>query len=536
MHQKHVATLALLTGTLVPLASASISAARAAEAAGPEIIQNVCSACHVKTDNPAHPWSRISNMRKTPEGWAMTLRRMREIRGAPLEPEDEKVLLKYLADNQGLAPEETDGYRANLERQPNLIDKHDPLLSDMCARCHSSARFSLQRRPAAEWSMLVNFHLGQFPTLELQAKARDRPWLKIATEQVVPTLAERFPLETPAWTDWRQAAKPDLAGGWRVVGWLPGQGDYAAVLTADRTAPDRYAVSMTGKFADGAPLQGSGEAVVYTGYEWRATLTVNGQPMHQVLAAAKDGGAMTGRLFEPRYGDLGGPVRAARIGKAPQILAVWPSALKAGASTRVTVVGADLQGELSLGDGVAIDRVVARSDQVVVVQATAAPAAAPGLRPVRVGDAQLPEALAVYDRIARLEVVPAESIARIGGNGGPIPKVRSYYRAVGYAPGPDAKAGTEDDIRLGFVPATWSVAPFDEVAAEDEDVKYAGNMDAATGIFTPGDAGPNPQRKMSTNNLGNLWVIATARDGDEQISGQGHLIVTVQNFFDVPLP
>jgi quinohemoprotein amine dehydrogenase len=533
MDHRQLATFALLTGGLVALAPKA--GALAAETTGPQIIENICSACHIKTGDPAHPWSRISNMRKTPEGWSITLRRMREIRGAPLEPEDEKVLLKYLADHQGLAPEETADYRANLEQQPNLTDKPDPLLSDMCARCHSSARFSLQRRPAAEWDKLVNFHLGQFPTLELQAKARDRPWFKIATEQVVPTLAARFPLETQAWSDWQQAAKPALAGAWRVVGWLPEHGDYAAVLTADMAAPDRYALTMSGRFADGTPLQSSGEAIVYTGYEWRATLTVNGQPMHQVLAAGKDGAEMTGRLFEPSHGDLGGPVKAARIGKAPQILAVWPSALKPGASAQVTVVGANLQGELSLGEGVTIDRVLARDDQEIVVQATAAAGAMPGLRAVQVGDARLPEALAVYDRIARIEVVPSESIARIGGNGGPIPKVRSNYRAVGYAPGPDGKAGTEDDVRLGFVPATWSVEPFDEVAAKDEDVKYAGSMEATTGIFTPGDAGPNPKRKMSTNNLGNLAVIATARDGDTQVSGKGRLIVTVQTFFDVPL-
>jgi quinohemoprotein amine dehydrogenase len=91
----------------------------------------------------------------------------------------------------------------------------------MCARCHSAARFSLQRRPASEWEKLVHFHVGQFPTIELQAMARDRPWFQIATQQVVPRLGQMFPLETEAWKNWKQASKPVLEGTWRVAGYLP---------------------------------------------------------------------------------------------------------------------------------------------------------------------------------------------------------------------------------------------------------------------------------------------------------------------------
>ena len=117
----------------------------------------------------------------------------------------------------------------------------------------------------------------------------------------------------------------------------------------------------------------------------------------------------------------------------------------------------------------------------------------------------------------------------MGGAGGPIPKQKSWYRAVGYAAGADGEPGTADDLRLGYMPAQWSLKPFDEIAEHDNDIQYAGTIDDR-GIFTPGDAGPNPERKMSTNNVGNLTVIGTVQDGDQKISGESHLLVTVQKF------
>ncbi|MCY1466016.1 quinohemoprotein amine dehydrogenase, alpha subunit [compost metagenome] len=85
-------------------------------------------------------------------------------------------------------------------------------------------------------------------------------------------------------------------------------------------------------------------------------------------------------------------------------------------------------------------------------------------------------------------------------------------------------------------PAKWSVEPFNERAKEDEDVKFAGLMDAATGVFVPGDAGPNPQRKQSTNNAGNLKVIAAVDDGGKSLKGEGQMIVTVQRWNNPPIP
>jgi quinohemoprotein amine dehydrogenase len=142
----------------------------------------------------------------------------------------------------------------------------------------------------------------------------------------------------------------------------------------------------------------------------------------------------------------------------------------------------------------------------------------------------------LYERIGTLKVQPAFAVARIGGNGSPTPKVEARFDAEAWAAGADGKVGTDDDFRIGVVPAKWSVAPFDDVAAHDQDVKFAGLMDASTGVFVPGGAGPNPARRMSANNVGNLKVIAEVANGGEPVKGEGRLIVAAPRWNNPPIP
>ena len=44
------------------------------------------------------------------------------------------------------------------------------------------------------------------------------PWRQVATKEAVPYFIKRFPFETPVWTQWQAAAKPDYSGKWLVVG------------------------------------------------------------------------------------------------------------------------------------------------------------------------------------------------------------------------------------------------------------------------------------------------------------------------------
>jgi quinohemoprotein amine dehydrogenase len=515
---------------LAALAPAGESRAQDAQA----ILAERCTQCHTK--EPGGTLSRISYARKTPEAWFMTIVRMEMIHGLEVTNDERRALVKYLADTQGLAPSEAQGFRYILEREPNVVEVFDdPQLKEMCARCHSGARVALERRVAEEWTLLMHFHLGQFPTTEYQALGRDREWFKIALEEVAPKLAAAYPLETAAWRRWQEWDGSDLAGAWRVAGSTPGRGMFFGTMTADPSGDDTYAVSLKASYGDGSPVSGDGSATVYTGYEWRATLTVDGVSMRQVFAATPDGLQLSGRMFETDADEIGSRMLAVRdVAGSAVVMAVEPGYIRAGSSARLTIIGTGMGSSVSLGEGVTVDRVIERRADRIVVEATAAADAAVGSRTVIVGGEEAKDLLAVYHSIDAVKVEPAFGIARVGGNGATA-AVKAAFEAVAYAAGPDGEAGTEDDVRIGVMPAEWSVAPFDEVAATLEDVKYAGAMDAASGLFTPAEAGLNPERPYSTNNAGNLKVIGTVTEGDQTVSGEGQLIVTVQRWNDPPI-
>ncbi len=492
-----------------------------AQGTGAEIIRTHCLACHSEQGGAV---SRISEQRKSPEGWHMTLNRMEHRLAVKLSPTDKRAVIKHLADTQGLAPSEAQPYRYLLEQDTNLVENIPEAYVEMCARCHSGARFGLQRRSEEEWRLLVHFHLGQYPTLELHALSRDRPWMHLAMTKTVPQLAADYPLDSDAWKSWQGAPKPELGGQWRMIGYMPGKGEFDARMTAVRTAPDHFRLNVEGRYADGSLLRGEGNATVYTGYEWRATLNLDGLHMRQVLAASADGAKMTGRQFMRDAREIGGAVNAVKEGTGSRVLAVMPSHLRLGETGTVTIVGNRLSGRVSLGEGVRVVEELSRSADRITVRARATGAV--GMRDVAVGQARGAGLLAVYGQVARIEVMPENAVARVGGPGdAQMEKVRVAYRAVAYAAGADGQA----DLRLGYMPVSWGIEPADEYAAEAEDHLYAGSIDA-NGVFTPGDAGPNPQRFMSGGNTGRLSVVATVADGAQPVEGRANLLVAVPDF------
>ncbi|WP_414689243.1 MULTISPECIES: quinohemoprotein amine dehydrogenase subunit alpha [unclassified Neptuniibacter] len=497
---------------------------------GPQIIKENCLLCHSETGKAEAPFSRISQQRKTPEGWQMTINRMKSQRGLLLKPEDERVLIKYLADTQGLAPSETADFRYVLEREPNVVEQNVPEhLASTCMGCHSGARAGLQRRTTDEWQKLVHFHMGQVPSIEYLAGHRDRPWFQIALNETSTQLGEGYPLVTKAWDDWKAAPKAPLNGDWVMSGFMPDKGEFSATVSVMPNKKDEYTLLVNGYYANGTKLTGSGNAKVFAGYEWRGAVVIDGRKMRQVFAASEDGQSLSGRMFLKNDDVIGGEVFAKKAGKSPVIVSVSPTYIKQGTTQTLKITGSNLSEKISLGKGISVEGVVSKTADHMLVKVKADAKAMVGDRTLAVGASSLDAALAVYDSVARVDITPGESIARIGGNGGPIPKQKSIYRAIGYAAGADGKPGTEDDLKLGYMPATWSLKPFDAVAEEEHDLKYAGKINAQ-GIFTPGDAGLNPERKMSTNNVGNLAVVGTVTEGGAAVSGEAHLLVTVQDF------
>ena len=521
-----VMVFAMLLGTC---AAASAAMSSAAAPAGLAAVRANCSGCHREV-SPGH-FDRISEERKTPEGWAMTIFRMRHLHGVKLTGKEQATIIQYLSDVQGLAPSETAPARFALERRPNVPDLKLPYhLHEMCGRCHSLARVALQRRTAAEWLKLINFHVGQFPTLEYQEGSRDIHWWKIATTELPGELAKLFPFKSAAWRNWSAHPHPSLAGAWIVHGYTPGRGDYYGTARIRRTARHRYRARYLLHYASGAALDGSSDAIVYTGFEWRGTAKLGGQRVHEVYFASTDGMRITGRWFLTHHSEIGGHWVASRATGAPQIIAAIPSALKTGTTERVVVVGIGLRGSVELGPGTKC-KVLERTPYGLILTASVQSNATPGYRTVRIGQVHSRNLLAVYRRVDRLKVEPSLAIARLGG--GTLAPVDAQFHVIGYTDVVGA-GGKVIPVRLGAVPVTWSLEPFNAEAARRGDVRFAGTL-SQEGRFLPAQGGPDPKRRFSADNTGDLFVVASHRDGKTPITGKAHLIVTVQRWINPPI-
>ncbi|MEA2626730.1 MAG: quinohemoprotein amine dehydrogenase [Candidatus Binatota bacterium] len=465
----------------------------------------------------------------------MTVMRMMRIHGVRLSDDDRRAIVKHLADTQGLAPDEAREYRYILERRPPAVEHEDEEMTVMCARCHSYAQIALQRRDEAEWRRLSHFHLGQYPSLEYHSRGRDRNWWEIASGEIPARLAELYPFDTDEWTEWRKNAKADLAGTWRVTGHHPGKGGYEGRADVVRSGTDEYRIAMKIRYAGGETATGRGTAVVYTGYEWRGSLDLGGEKVRQVLAADEDGDSLSGRWFLEDHDSLGADIEAVRVTAADtQVLAVEPPFLKAGSQAKVAIHGIGLSGAPALGDGIRVLGHPEGAGDTITAVIQVEPNATEGSRDVSVGEAKTEALFTVYSEIDALRVEPDFAIGRVGGGGGPIPAVPVQFEAVGYLNGADGEPGTDDDLRVGVLPADWSVTDYNEAARAMKDSEFAGEMKAG-GLFVPAAAGPNRKRKFSTNNAGDLTITARANDGGTKLEATSHLIVSVQRWVDPPI-
>jgi quinohemoprotein amine dehydrogenase len=536
-----------LAATLVMGLGWQVSHAEATQ--GRDLVRAYCSGCHHEN---AGQFDRISTLRKTPEGWVMTLFRMRQVHGLVLEDGVRESLVRYLADTQGLAPSEAAAGRFALERRPNAKDLDvGPEIGVMCGRCHSLARVSLQRRDEDEWRKLTNTHVGQWPSIEYSASGRDRPWFQIASGPLPAKLAALYPFSSTAWTEWQQRPVRDLSGDWVVVGRVPGGKDFYGTARIDRDAGGDYQARYRLTDVTGVASDGDSKAIVYTGYEWRGSAEVGGRSLREVYAVSDDGNRIQGRWFDPDHAEEGGDWVAVRDAGTTKILAVLPGAQRAGTSGDVTIVGTGLgagaagsgsggrPAPVSFGDGT-VASAIQRDAHSIRAQVKVVADAQPGLRIVSIGGvaaggvaagAAVSGAgvgrFAVYRQIDQIDVVPAYAIARVGG--GRIAPVSAQFEAIASTRLPGGEI-----LSLGPVMADWISTPFDAEAKRTEDEKFAGHFDKR-GRFLPGGAGPNSAREYSGDNVGNLTVVAQAQDGDRAVEGHAHLIVTVQRWNTPPI-
>ncbi len=519
-----------------------------------QTVQKACGSCHRPDEK--NQLSRISFQRNTPEGWQTIIQRMASLNGLQIDPPTARQVVKYLSNNLGLAPEEAKPAAFEVERRP--IDFTYAANADaegVCTKCHSMGRVISQRRTKSEWDLLIAMHRGWYPLVDGQAFRRTGspprdpspdgrpPDMRQPVEKALDHLARTFPLKTPEWTAWSATMRPARLGGtWALSGWDLGKGAIYGTVTiaADAHAPDELTTAITYRVArTGETVTRTGRALVYTGFQWRGLSRQGGNDataLREVMFVDRDWRQIEGRWFTGGYDEIGLDVKLDRVGAETRVLGTDRTALRTGASAQeLKIYGTNLPSSLrpadvDLGPGLTVARVSSVTPDVATVVVDVAAGAAVGARDVFVAGASKPKALAVFDRVDSIKVKPDWAMSRVGGV--TVPKMLAQFEAWGYQNGPDGKPDTADDIDLGMVDAAWSMEEY-TATYDDDDIRFIGRLNQATGQFTPNIEGPNPDRKGSRNNVGDVWVVAqynaAAGSGTpaRTLKARAHLLVTV---------
>ncbi|MFY9344537.1 MAG: hypothetical protein WAT39_18740, partial [Planctomycetota bacterium] len=121
-----------------------------------------CVRCHAQNDK--QHLTRISYVRKSPEGWSETIKRMGRLYGLQLSATDAKQLVRSLANTHGLTRNEAERGLYESERRVHWSEEsHEQDFKRACAQCHTLGRVLLQQRDDEEWQLLRATHVAMFP-------------------------------------------------------------------------------------------------------------------------------------------------------------------------------------------------------------------------------------------------------------------------------------------------------------------------------------------------------------------------------------
>jgi quinohemoprotein amine dehydrogenase len=504
-----------------------------------------CKKCHARDSTGI--MTRISYLRKTPEGWETSIRRMVTLNGVKLEPVVARAILRYLSNQQGLAPAEVRPGRFEAERR--MIEYRytaDVPTERVCRACHSMGRVITERRTRDEWELLVATHRGLYPDADFQAFRRGGPAPLDSAgagqpmDAAISHLARTFPLRTPEWMAWSASMRPaHLEGTWLLSGYEAGRGAFYGRVTVAKTpgADDEFTTRASYHYArDGKVVTREGKSIVYTGFQWRGRSSEAGakpdDSWREVMFVEPGWQEMSGRWFKGGYDEFGMDVTLTRLGANTMLAGVSQRGLRtASRDLELTIFGANLPrgiqaGALEFGPGIRVDRVVRATPDSITVRVSVDSAATVGSRDLFVAGASLRAGIVVFDKISRIKVTPLAGMARVGGVN--FPKQFQQFEAIAYHNGPDGKPDTADDIEIGPVDAAWSLEEYG-VTYDDDDLKFVGSVDTH-GLFTPNIDGPNLKRSGNRNNVGDVWVVATyqpAEKGARPLKARAQLVVTV---------
>ncbi len=524
-----------------------------------------CGTCHAK-DGKGN-LSRISWERATPEGWEEAIKRMVRLNGLAIAPAEARSILKYLSTYHGLAPEEAKPVMYLPEHR--MVDETNipnDQVRGACTTCHAFARPMSWRRSKHDWQLLANLHVALYPQADAHfrrmsmggggggrgaAAAAGAPAAPTQepVEAAIDYLGTSANLHSKEWADWMPRMRaPKLAGKWLVSAHIAGRGKYFGELTIQPGAAEdefKTSIKLT-SVNDGSVLTRTGQGLVYAGYAWRgrskSTVAPGKNPddpnkdYREALWFNPDQSKAEGRWFWGEYQEFGVDVTLQRVSAEPLISTIDKSALKIGSkAVKVRLIGENFPAQvatddLDFGNGVKVTKIVSHKSTEIVAEVDTAADAVSGKRDVFFKRSVLPGAIAVYDKIDYIKVIPDTALARLGSE--THPKGFQQFEAIGYQRGPDGKPRTADDVELGPVDVDWSVEEFMAVYGDD-DKSFVGNL-SPSALFTPASDGPNPERKFGRNNYGDVWVVATSKtEKDPQgkpLTGRSYLVVTVPTY------
>jgi quinohemoprotein amine dehydrogenase len=548
-----------------------------------------CGGCHRADSNGI--MGRISFIRTTPEIWQQAIKRMIRLNGAVATPDEVREIVKYLSNNNGLAPEELEPafWEVDHSLPGHQFDHVPEELGRTCNYCHTIGRVLLQRRTREDYEKLATFHVALFPGAENQFRPqRSRsmalppavriddttlngvvyssllgpkspdPKAPYPIDTIMDYLSSHQPLITPEWEAWKATmAPPKLAGTWAVSGYQMGKGKAFGTLTIQATSvPDEFTTKLELHYpGNDATLVRIGKGLVYTGYSWRGRQTATTKPApsadpgvnpvewREAMMVSADGNSMKGRWFWGGYDEFGIDVKLTRLGTQPVVLGTDLYSMQSpSANKELRIFGANLPttlqaSDINLGPGVSVTKVVKATPTTATVAVTVAQGLPAGIRNVSIGAATAVKALAVYDKVAYIAVAPDASLARLGGT--IAAKQYTQLEAIAYAAGADGKKETEDDVPLGPVPARWALEELYSTP-DDDDINFVGSVNDS-GLFTPALEGPNPARKKQannfpTNNWGDVWVTASFDAGGTTFKSKSYLVVTIPQYIRYDQP
>jgi len=528
-----------------------------------QLVISKCGACHTKDEKGN--MLRISWERATPEGWEEAIKRMVRLRGVKLTPDEARSVLKYLATYHGLAPEEAKPimYYAEHRVQDETNIPNDNVRG-ACANCHVLARPLAWRRSAEDWKDLANLHIALYPQADDAFRLgiyaggggggeeahHAEPGAPLPVDIALAYLSKTAPLQTPEWAAWRSRMRaPKLTGRWVVSAYVPGRGKFYGDMEVEASngTDDEFTTrTKLTSIKDGSTITRTGHSLVYAGYAWRGrskgTLAANAAPndlgsdVREVMWVSPDQSTAEGRWFWGEYQEFGFDVKMTRASADPTLIGVDHTLLKAGTQgTHVKLIGESfpaqvVPGDVDFGTGVTVKRIVSHTPTEVVAEVDVAADAVSGKRDVAFRRSVLQSSIAVYDRIDYIAVTPDSALAHLGSD--KHPKGYQQFEAVAYQRGADGKPHTADDVELGPIDVNWSVEEFYSTYGDD-DREFVGSL-SNTGLFNPAADGPNPQRKFSRNNYGDVWVVATAKNEKDKdgrpLAGKSYLVVTVPTY------